>query len=56
MIGAGTLYTDGSFKQHGNLANFITRTTTSTFAAASVSHAPDGVYEALRKDSLIGIR
>ena len=43
-IGAGTLYTDGSSKQHGDLANFIIRTTTSTSAGAIVSHAPDQVY------------
>ena len=49
-IGAGTLYTDDSYKQPGNLANFIIRTTTSTSAAVIVSHAPDQVYEALRMD------
>ena len=50
VIGAGTIYTDGSYQQHGNLANFITKTTTSTFCAAIVVNCKGQEYEALRMD------
>ena len=49
-IGAGTIYIDGSYKQEGRFAKFITKTTTSTFSAAIVVHVEGLEYEALQMD------